>query len=55
MKMIESLDLSDPVSLFDKIKENAIQFGYEPELTRILQNLVIMPKEMIRKCYFYLV
>ena len=43
MKMVESLDLSDPVSLFDKIKENAIQFGYEPQLTRILQNLVIIP------------
>lgn len=42
-KMIQTLDLSNPVSLFDKITQNAIKFGYEAELTRILQNLVIVP------------
>eukprot|EP01083_Nonionella_stella_P172331 591105_1 len=42
-KMVESLDLSDVDQLFAMIKKGAAQYGYTEQLTRILQNFILIP------------
>ena len=42
-KNVHEIDLSDPDALFEIIKKGAIEYGFAEELTRMLQNLVLIP------------